>query len=100
MRFFLTFVMIVCSTLSAEEIFVQAKGVVCSFCAQGITETVKKRPEVETVSVDIETGDVTIVTKKDQTLDDETIKSIIEDAGYEVASISRSLYPGLPPISQ
>ncbi len=76
--------------LCAEEIFVEVKGVVCSFCAQGISETIKKRAEVETVSVDIETGDVTIVTKSGQILDDKTVEKLIEDAGYEVSSIHRS----------
>jgi len=76
--------------LWAEEIHVQVKGVVCSFCAQGIGETVKKRAEVERVSVDIETGAVTIVTKEGQTLDDATIEKCITDAGYEVDSIERS----------
>jgi mercuric ion binding protein len=78
------------SALCAEDIFVEVKGVVCSFCAQGISETVKKRAEVETVSVDIETGDVTIVTKGGQTLDDKTVEKLIEDAGYEISSIRRS----------
>jgi len=86
----LAFIMLFLSaTLCAEEIFVEVKGVVCSFCAQGISETVKKRAEVETVSVDIDTGDVTIVTKTGQTLDDTTVEKLIEDAGYEVSSIRR-----------
>ena len=74
---------------SAEEIKVTVKGMVCSFCAQGIKKNVSKIPEVESVNPDLEKKLVVITTKADKTISDEKIKEIITDAGYEVSQIVR-----------
>jgi copper chaperone CopZ len=77
------------STL-AEDIKITVKGMVCSFCAQGIEKTFKKKPEVSAVKVDLDKFLVEIETAKDTKLSDETITSTITDAGYDVVKIERS----------
>lgn len=75
--------------VSAEEIKVTVKGMVCSFCAQGIKKNFSKLPEVESVTPDLEKKLVVINTKSGQTLTDERLKEVITEAGYEVAEIER-----------
>lgn len=74
----------------AEEIRVTVKGMVCSFCAQGIKKSLSKNENVKATSVDLDHKVVTIETKEGRTLHDEEIKKIISDAGYDVMTIERS----------
>lgn len=73
----------------AEIIKASVNGLVCAFCATSIEKTFKKQPSVDQVKVDLDTKLVTINTRKDQNLDDETITNLIKDAGYTVTKITR-----------
>lgn len=75
---------------SAQPITIQVKGMVCSFCAQGIEKKFKSMSEVKTISVNMETKLVYLDTKDGQDISDEKLKSIITDSGYEVVKIERS----------
>jgi copper chaperone CopZ len=86
----LAFIFLLLPSLSiAEEITVTVKGMVCSFCAQGIKKTFSKFPEVESVTPDLDKNLVTIVTKEGFNLSDEKVTELITDAGFEVAQIER-----------
>lgn len=65
------------------EVNVSVKGMVCAFCAQGLTKAFKKLPEVQDVKVSLEEKSVHLVIKKDSTLEDAKIIETIKDAGYE-----------------
>lgn len=65
------------------EVHVQVKGMVCAFCAQGLTKSFKKIPEVQDVTVSLEGKFVHLVLKKDKSLEDTKILQTITDAGYE-----------------
>lgn len=65
------------------EVHVQVKGMVCAFCAQGLTKAFKKLPEVENVKVSLEGKFVHLSLKKDKSLEDTKILETIKDAGYE-----------------
>ena len=73
----------------AETIEAGGNGLVCSFCATGIEKTFKKEAAVDTVKVDLDAKLVTIHTKEGQTLDDKTITSLINDAGFTITNIKR-----------
>jgi copper chaperone CopZ len=73
----------------ADEITIAVKGMVCSFCAQGIKKTFLRKDGVEQVDVDLDKKLVTIKTKEGATLSDSDVKESIVDAGYEVVSIDR-----------
>jgi copper chaperone CopZ len=73
----------------AEEVTVTVKGMVCSFCAQGIKKTFKKMPEVTQTLVDLDQKVVKLTVKDGQTLGDKEIEQAINDAGYEVVKIER-----------
>lgn len=73
----------------AETIVASVNGMVCSICVSGIEKSFQKNPAVEKVSVDLETGKVTVNTKPDATLDDATVTKTIVNAGYAVTEITR-----------
>ena len=49
-----TMIAIIHSTAFAEEITITVKGMVCSFCAQGITHTFSKFGDVTDVKFDLD----------------------------------------------
>ena len=73
----------------AEAVTITVKGMVCSFCAQGIKKTFGKIADVKQVDVDLEKKLVTLDLKEGSTLSDEQIENTIEDAGYDVLKIER-----------
>jgi copper chaperone CopZ len=73
----------------ADQITVAVKGMVCSFCAQGIKKTFTRKDGVENVDVDLDKKIVTITTTQGANLTDAEVKESIVDAGYEVLSIDR-----------
>ena len=77
------------STSFAKEIKVSVKGMVCAFCAQGITKKFKAQPEIETVDVSLEKKIVTLKTRGTGDLTDVSITKILTDAGYNVEKIER-----------
>ena len=73
----------------AKEVKVSVKGMVCAFCAQGITKKFKAEPAVSKVDVSLEKKIVTIDLKDGQDISDEKINSILTDSGYNVEKIER-----------
>ena len=76
-------------TQDPSNISVLIKGMVCSFCVQGIERSFQEEPSTEALSVSLETRTVTIKLKPSQTLSDDKIREIIKDAGYDLEKIIR-----------
>lgn len=70
---------------SAEVETVGVKGMVCSFCAQGITKKFKDQPEVSDVQVSLEKKFMKITYKDGQKMSHEKITDLLKEAGYEVS---------------
>ena len=69
---------------------VTVKGMVCSFCVQGVEKKLSQIKSVKRVTVDLEAKAVQVwVTPKGQ-LSDKQIHEAIRSAGYNVASIQRA----------
>lgn len=81
---------VVSSVAHAEQIKIEVKGMVCSFCAQGIKKTFMRKDGVENVDVDLDKKIVTLTTKQGATLKDSDVTESIVDAGYEVIKIERA----------
>ena len=74
---------------AAHRITVQINGLVCDFCARALEKVFGKREGVTGVDVNLDTKLITIGLSKGAELDDETVASLIMDAGYNVVKISR-----------
>jgi len=80
---------VIATTCVAEQAQVTVKGMVCSFCAQGIKTTIMRKPSVESVEVDLDKKVVTVTTKEGAILSDDELKEAIVDSGFEVVKIER-----------
>ncbi|WAL65361.1 heavy-metal-associated domain-containing protein [Amycolatopsis cynarae] len=58
-------------------------GMTCEHCVKSVTEEVGRIEGVESVSVDLPTGAVTVVSATP--LSDEAIRAAVDEAGYQVA---------------
>ena len=79
-----------------SDIEVLVKGMVCSFCVQGVEKKFSGEDSVEKVEVKLDESKVLLWIKDDQNLADDTINSLIRDAGYNVESITRAATPSAP----
>ena len=61
---------------------VKIKGMVCSFCAQGLQKSIGRLKEVEKVEINLKKGYAKITVKEGKTLPMDEVKEIIKDAGY------------------
>lgn len=73
----------------AEKVKVEVEGMVCSFCAHGISAKLRDHDAVEKFTVSLTHSTVTIEIKDGHTLDDKEITRIIEDSGFKVNEIKR-----------
>ena len=58
-------------------------GMTCGHCVASVTEEVQEIPGVEQVDVVLETGSLTVTSA--EPLDDATVRTAVEDAGYQLA---------------
>jgi mercuric ion binding protein len=73
-----------------ESVQVEVGGMVCSFCAQGLSKAFKYEPGVEDVKVSLEKHTLTLNVAEKNDLTDKKIKKLIEDSGYQVIDIKRN----------
>lgn len=71
------------------DINVTVKGMVCSFCVQGIEKKFKGESSVDNVKVNLDESLVSIWLKESHALSDDRIEVLIKDSGYNVAEIKR-----------
>ena len=69
---------------------INVNGMVCDFCAQSIEKVFMKRIEVKGINVNLEGQKVVIYLDKETNIEDATISTIFEDAGYSVETINRN----------
>jgi copper chaperone CopZ len=81
------------NTFATPSYKVTMKGMVCSFCAQGIEKKMKALSETKDVYVDLKKRLVVVEVKEGLTLSQDVINKIIKDAGYGVQSIEVSEHP-------
>jgi len=84
-------ILLIGSVWAADDhaIDVRVKGMVCSFCIQGVEKKFSSVESIDKFKVDLDKSSVFIWLKKEQSLKDEQIRTLILDAGYEVEKITR-----------
>ena len=78
------------ATLPNNTVEVEVNGLVCDFCARALEKVFGKQEEVSDITVDLDTKHITITFIEGQSIDDETIKNLIADSGYDVRGIHRA----------
>lgn len=74
---------------TTKEISATVNGMVCGFCAQGITKKFNAEPAVEKVDVSLESKIVTIKLKEGKDLEDKRVQELLKEAGYNVEKLAR-----------
>ncbi len=75
--------------INSEVLNISVNGLVCDFCARSIEKIFSKKESVESININLEKMLITINLKKGKNLDDNTIKQLIKDSGYDVREINR-----------
>jgi len=63
-------------------------GLACPFCADGIEKKFTKTEGVESVDINLQKGLVIIKTAEGKTFKENTLKEIINDAGFTMKSVT------------
>jgi len=74
-----------------EVVVADVLGVVCDFCAKAMNKTFGRRSEVAAVHVDLDAKALTLVLKPGETMDDETVETLVKKAGYRTKAVRRGL---------
>ncbi len=89
----LVFAVLVSFSAVAESvprtIELQVNGLVCAFCAQGISKRLGKLDATAEVFVSLENGLVAVALKPSQDIADDTLRSELTEAGYSLRAIER-----------
>ena len=72
-----------------DQIKMKVRGMVCDFCVGSLTKVFKKQEGYAGLDVNLDTGQVTLSMQPGKTLKDETIETLIKDAGYDLKSIHK-----------
>jgi mercuric ion binding protein len=75
---------------AAKTIEMDVNGLVCAFCAQGISKTLKAFPASDGVFVSLEHRLVAVHLKDGQDIADPILRKAITDAGYKLVAIRRT----------
>jgi len=75
---------------SAKTIEMDVNGLVCAFCAQGISKTMKTFPASDGVLVSLEHRLVAVHLKDGQDIADADLRKAITDAGYKLVAVHRT----------
>ena len=68
---------------------ITVKGMVCSFCVQGVEKKLMELKGVEKVTVNLKKKTVLVWTAKNASLSDLDMRNAIQSAGYNIESILR-----------
>jgi len=86
-------VLIAAPAFAGERILIEAKGLVCDFCVQSLTKVFMKQEEVSAIDVNLDTKIITVDLKDGKTMEDEKIRKLVTDSGYDVGNITRPATP-------
>ena len=78
------------SAFAVEKVEVKVKGMVCSFCAQGIKKKFSGNDAISKVEVNLDDKWVRLEIVDKKVVSDDQISAAIKDAGYDVVSIDRA----------
>ncbi len=72
-----------------DTVHVKVNGLVCDFCARALEKVFGRRDDVAGVAVDLNQGDVIVQMQPGESIDNDTLTSLITDSGYDVTSITK-----------
>ena len=74
---------------AGDLLTISVNGLVCDFCARSIEKLFMKKESVLDIDVNLEKMLITVRLKESSNLDNQIIKQLIIDSGYDVVEINR-----------
>jgi mercuric ion binding protein len=74
----------------AATLRMEVNGLVCAFCAQGISKELRTNPATADVLVSLEHRLVAVALKPGQDIADDELRKSLTDAGYTLVSVKRT----------
>ena len=68
----------------------KVNGMVCSFCAQGVKRKLSTLPGVQSITVDMQSHTISLVTAEGFKGGESSIRKAVQDAGYAMTSIQQT----------
>lgn len=82
--------------VAPRQIKVTILGMSCPFCVYGVEQKLKKLDGVEDLEVVLETGIASLTMEDGADLSNDLLKKTVQEAGFEVAKISRDFDSEFP----
>lgn len=73
-----------------ETVTAKVNGMVCDFCVRSLEAVIGGRPEVAEVKVDLDAKEVVIAMKAGQSIDDQTVETLIVESGFDLVALDRT----------
>ncbi len=81
--------MIAGSAMAQTKYVIGVDGMSCPFCAYGLEKKLKKVKDVESVTIDLNEGEVVVIAKAGATIKEESLRKAVKDAGFTVSSLEK-----------
>lgn len=75
--------------VEASQVTAKVNGMVCDFCAQAVTSVFGKEDAVDTVDVDLDSGEIRIGLKVGLDITDQRVEELVTKSGYDLVEIVR-----------
>ncbi len=77
------------SAMAQTKHVIGVDGMSCPFCAYGLEKKLKKVKDVESVTINLNEGEVVVIAKAGTTLKEEALQKAVHDAGFTVSSLKK-----------
>ena len=77
------------SAMAQTKHVIGVDGMSCPFCAYGLEKKLKKVKDVESVTIDLNEGEVMVIAKAGATIEEESLRRAVHDAGFTVSSLKK-----------
>jgi len=77
------------SAMAQTKHVIGVDGMSCPFCAYGLEKKLKKVKDVESVTIDLNEGEVVVIAKAGATIKEESLRKAVYDAGFTVSSLKK-----------
>ena len=75
------------NNLDGKRAIVTVNGMVCDFCARGISKSLEKEQSVKNFRIDLTKKKVTIIFKENKKLSKQDLSKILNKSGYSIRKI-------------
>lgn len=77
------------SAMAQTKYVIGVDGLSCPFCAYGLEKKLKKVKDVESVTIDLNEGEVVVIAKAGATIKEESLRRAVKEAGFSVSSLEK-----------